>query len=77
MARLGGFGGLLRDETRAWIYGFYGKLETCTSLEAELWAVYKGLTIILQKGFHKVIIETDAIEVVKLLEEGPGEHHLL
>ncbi|CAL5332699.1 unnamed protein product [Camellia sinensis] len=77
MARPGGFGGLLRDETGAWICGFYGKLENCTSLEAELWAVYKGLTIILQKGFHKVIIETDATEVVKLLEEGPGEHHLL
>ncbi|CAL5413457.1 unnamed protein product [Camellia sinensis] len=77
MARPGGFRGLLRDETGAWICGFYGKLENCTSLEAELWAVYKGLTIILQKGFHKVIIETDATEVVKLLEEGPGKHHLL
>ncbi|XP_028065385.1 uncharacterized protein LOC114268405 [Camellia sinensis] len=48
MARPGGFGGLLRDETGAWI---------C--------------------GFHKVIIEIDATEVVKLLEEGLGEHHLL
>ncbi|CAL5344898.1 unnamed protein product [Camellia sinensis] len=61
----------------AWICGFCGKLDNCTSLEAKLWAVYKGLTIILQKGFHKVIIEIDATEVVKLLEEGLGEHHLL
>ncbi|XP_028118362.1 uncharacterized protein LOC114315918 [Camellia sinensis] len=50
-------------------------MESCTSLEAELWAVYKGLAIIPQKGFNKVNMETDAQEVVKLLVEGPGEKH--
>lgn len=67
----------IRDEKGVWICGFYGRLENCTSLEAELWAVYKGLTIILQKGFNNVIIETDAEQVVKLFEEGPREKHLL
>ncbi|CAL5365392.1 unnamed protein product [Camellia sinensis] len=47
-------------------------MERCTSLEAELWAVYKGLTIILQRGMNKVIIETDAEQVVQLLNEEPG-----
>ncbi|XP_028093436.1 uncharacterized protein LOC114293550 [Camellia sinensis] len=45
----GGFGGLIRDERGTWVCGYYGKLHSGTSLEAELWAVYKGLTIILQK----------------------------
>ncbi|KAL7213242.1 hypothetical protein ACSBR2_015867 [Camellia fascicularis] len=48
MARPGGFRGLIRGETGEWICGFYGKLATCTSLKAELWAIYKGLTIIIQ-----------------------------
>ncbi|CAL5436861.1 unnamed protein product [Camellia sinensis] len=65
----GGFGGLFRDETGSWISGYYRKLEICTSLEAELWAVYKGLTIILQRGMNQVVIETDAEQVVQLLSE--------
>ncbi|KAL7193685.1 hypothetical protein ACSBR2_025324 [Camellia fascicularis] len=50
----------------------YERLENCTSLEVELWAVYKGLTILLQRGMDKVIVETNA-EHVQLLEEGPSE----
>ncbi|GMP61060.1 hypothetical protein CsSME_00023673 [Camellia sinensis var. sinensis] len=45
-----GYGGLLQDETGIWIWGFYGKLGHCSSLEAELWAIYRGLTILFQKG---------------------------
>ncbi|CAL5330823.1 unnamed protein product [Camellia sinensis] len=71
----GGFGGLLRDERGAWICGYYGRLESCTNLEAELWAVYKGLAIIIQKAFNEVIVKMDAEKVVKLLEEGHGENH--
>ncbi|CAL5436955.1 unnamed protein product [Camellia sinensis] len=70
-----GFGGLIQYERGAWICGYYGRMESCTSLETELWAVYKGLTIVLQKGFTNVIVETDAQEVVKLLVEGPAEKH--
>ncbi|XP_028092237.1 uncharacterized protein LOC114292475 [Camellia sinensis] len=69
----GGFGGLFRDETGSWISGYYGRVEIYTSLKAELWAVYKGLTIILQRGFNQVILETDAEQVVQLLSEDLGE----
>ncbi|KAL7167257.1 hypothetical protein ACSBR2_037842 [Camellia fascicularis] len=65
----GGFGGLFRDEAGAWLCGHYGRLSSGTSLEAELWAIYKGLTVLLQRGWKKVIIETDAMQAVKLLEE--------
>lgn len=69
----GGFGGLIRDERGTWVCGYYGKLHSGTSLEAELWAVYKGLTIILQKGMNQVMIETNAEQVVQLLQEEPGD----
>ncbi|KAL7207503.1 hypothetical protein ACSBR1_029453 [Camellia fascicularis] len=35
--------------------------------------LYKRLTIIFQRGFNQVVIETDAEQVVKLLNEGPDE----
>ncbi|XP_028083701.1 uncharacterized protein LOC114284948 [Camellia sinensis] len=40
-----------------------------TSLEVELWALYKGLTVLLQKGINNVLIETDAAQVVQLMED--------
>ncbi|GMP58876.1 hypothetical protein CsSME_00022384 [Camellia sinensis var. sinensis] len=36
-----GYGGLLRDEAGTWVWGFYGYLGSCTSLEAELWSIYR------------------------------------
>ncbi|XP_028093960.1 uncharacterized protein LOC114294059 [Camellia sinensis] len=60
----GGFGRLIRDERGAWVCGYYGRLQLGTSLEAELWALYKGLIVILQKGMNNVIIESDAMQVV-------------
>ncbi|CAL5420863.1 unnamed protein product [Camellia sinensis] len=64
----GGFGGIFRDETGSWVCGCYGKMDSGTSLETELWALYKGLTVILQEGMHGVVIETDAQQVVQLME---------
>ncbi|XP_028059243.1 uncharacterized protein LOC114262983 [Camellia sinensis] len=69
----GGFGGLFGDEIGAWISRYYGRLEIYVCLEPELWAVYKGRTIILQRGFNQVIIEMDAKQVTKLLSDDLGE----
>ncbi|CAL5419769.1 unnamed protein product [Camellia sinensis] len=68
----GGFGGLIRDERGTWVCGYYGKLHSGTSLEAELWAIYKGLTVILQKGMNNVTIETECEQAMKLLKEEPN-----
>ncbi|CAL5373274.1 unnamed protein product [Camellia sinensis] len=54
--------------------GYYGCLQPGTSLEAKLWALYKGFTIILQKGMNNVIIETDEMQVVELMNEEIGDH---
>ncbi|KAL7169819.1 hypothetical protein ACSBR2_034787 [Camellia fascicularis] len=65
----GGFGGVFRDERDSWICGYYGKMDSGTSLETELWALYKGLTVLLQQGMHGVIIESNAQQVVQLMGE--------
>ncbi|KAL7243119.1 hypothetical protein ACSBR1_015521 [Camellia fascicularis] len=64
------FGGLFRDTKSSWILGYSGKLDVATSLEAEIWAIYHGTTIIHEKGWRNVIIETDCQDVVNLINEG-------
>lgn len=67
----GGFGGLIRDEVGTWLCSFFGKLETCYSLEAEMWSIYKGLTIVLKKGLAEVVIETDSTIAQEMITNGP------
>ncbi|GMP67668.1 hypothetical protein CsSME_00027579 [Camellia sinensis var. sinensis] len=55
--------------------GIMGGWTAVPALKLNCGGVYKGLTIILQKGFNNVIVETDAQEVVKLPKEGPGDKH--
>ncbi|CAL5382095.1 unnamed protein product [Camellia sinensis] len=67
----GGFGGVFRDKDGSWLCGFFGKLDSCYSLETEMWGIYRGLTMVLEKGLHEVIIETDFILAEELLNKGP------
>ncbi|CAL5370879.1 unnamed protein product [Camellia sinensis] len=64
--------GIFSDDTGIWLYGYFGKLEECTSLEAELWGIYRGLTIILEKGYVDVMIETDSTKAVELMQTKPA-----
>ncbi|XP_028120890.1 uncharacterized protein LOC114318232 [Camellia sinensis] len=59
--------------TNGYVGGYYGRLQPGTRLEAELWALYKGLTIILQKGLSNVTIEISATHVVQLMEDESGD----
>ncbi|KAL7247703.1 hypothetical protein ACSBR2_002588 [Camellia fascicularis] len=61
---------IYRDEVGTWIWGYYGYLGNCTSLKAELWSIYRGLTIMMQKGVSNVEIETDSQMAKKLIKEG-------
>lgn len=56
------FGGLFIDHKSGWLKGYYGKLRYNTSLETELWSIYRGLTMILEKGWSFVCIEIDSQE---------------
>lgn len=38
-----GFVGVFREERGHWVIGFCGRLEDCTSLEAKLWGIFRGL----------------------------------
>lgn len=66
-----GFGGIFKDCLGSWMLGYYGKANCTSSLEVEIWALYLGLTIILEKELSNVTIEFDSSVVVQLCNDGP------
>lgn len=72
--RKAGFRGIFRDDQGKWVLGYHGKLAAGSSLETEIWGIYRGLTIILEKGLSNVHIESDSLKAV-LFNEGPSVNH--
>lgn len=62
-------GGLLRDAEGNWILGFTSNMGHGDSLLAELWAIWHGAYVASQQHFRKVIIETDSLESVSLIQK--------
>ncbi|KAF7815243.1 RNA-directed DNA polymerase [Senna tora] len=68
-------GGVCRDLTGAWLWGFKRRIGRCSALEAELWGMLVGLEVARKKNLRKVELEADSLTVVKLVLEGcPREH---
>jgi len=70
-----GFGGLFRDHEGKWLLGYYGKLNSVSVLEAEFWGIYRGLTIMFEKGYNNIHIETDSLAAVQLINADSTEVH--
>ncbi|XP_058208318.1 uncharacterized protein LOC131321348 [Rhododendron vialii] len=70
-----GYGGVLRDSSGKWVLGYYGKATSTSSLEVEIWAIYRGLTVIFKKGISSVILEFDSSVTVNFCNEGPPPDH--
>ena len=56
---MAGAGGAIRDNMGSWIGGFARNIGICSSVTAELWAIYIGLQLVWAKGFRKVLLESD------------------
>ncbi|KAI8538402.1 hypothetical protein RHMOL_Rhmol09G0100000 [Rhododendron molle] len=73
--RNAGIGGIFRDNHGTWTLGFYGTMKAESSTEAEIWSIYRGLTIILERGLANVDIESDSPVAVNIINAGnPGNH---
>ncbi|KAA3460139.1 reverse transcriptase [Gossypium australe] len=57
-------GGVVPDWNGNWILGYTHYLGSCSPLEAELWGLLDGVHISLNKGYKKVRIQTDNLEVI-------------
>lgn len=59
------------------VFAFSHKLDMCTSLEEELWAIYHGLSVTVRKGFLKIIVESDSLSAIELLDSPMNRYHAL
>lgn len=70
-----GFAGIIRDTEANWLGGFYGKLEECSSLEAEIHAMFMGLEVVKSKHLEQMILETDSQVAYSLIKEWSDTEH--
>ncbi|KAK9112949.1 hypothetical protein Scep_020468 [Stephania cephalantha] len=71
------FGGVMRDEHGCWLFGYMGHIGTASSTVAELWAIREGLKLAWQRGFHKILLESDSQPAVQYLMSEIGDSHPL
>lgn len=69
---MAGCGGLMRNADGSWLCGFAKSLGRCTAFVAELWGVYLGLQIAVDRGFPKIVLQVDSQAVATMIS---GLHH--
>lgn len=69
------FGGLLRDHSGAFIFGFFGAAGHTTILQAELLGLLHGLQCCWERGFRRVVCYSDSLQVIQLVQEGVQPRH--
>ncbi|XP_054820658.1 uncharacterized protein LOC129319582 [Prosopis cineraria] len=65
---MSGCGGLLSDEKGGLVKGFIKKLGNCSTILAELCAIFWGLKLANEMGFKKIIVEGDSTSVISMLK---------
>jgi len=69
-----GYGGVIRDDCGCWILGFYGRLEDCSSLEAELWGIFRGLELVQSQSMEALEVDSDSTTAITMINEGDSAH---
>ena len=59
--------GMARDSPGSWVFEFGRKLSPCSSLHAEMWAILTVMEVAWERGFRRVIVESDCSEAVELI----------
>ncbi|KAK5795671.1 hypothetical protein PVK06_036943 [Gossypium arboreum] len=68
-------GGVLWDFSGNWVEGFQGFIGRESVVNSELWAILHDLEITLNRGYNKVIMETDCMMAMEMIKEGLGSTH--
>ncbi|MBA0780077.1 hypothetical protein Gotri_004218 [Gossypium trilobum] len=45
-------------------------LGSCSMFEAELWGILDGLSILVDRGYDNILVQTDSLEVANAIKEG-------
>lgn len=67
---LAGVGGVARNHDGNFVFGFAKKVHQCSVIEAELLAVFHGVSMAMDKRCFKVVVETDSQGALDLLIGG-------
>ncbi|XWS60450.1 hypothetical protein CRYUN_Cryun07bG0037400 [Craigia yunnanensis] len=65
-------GGLIRDESGKWIVGYNLNLSICGCLGTDLWALFQGIKFAWDRGYRKVLVESDSTAAVESLKIAPS-----
>lgn len=65
-------GGIFKNSSGDWIVGFHKAGHATSPTQAELMALQEGLKIAREMNFHKIKIETDSTDIIKLIYEDNG-----
>lgn len=66
---LSGCGGLICDKEGNWVGGLSKCVGRCSPLMAELWGIHDGLKMMVERGFVKVMVESDSKLVVDIVNK--------
>lgn len=61
-------GGVCRDEEGRFMLGLSNTISCCTSLMADIKAIYLGLSYAAQNHFNKLVMETDSWETIAVIQ---------
>ncbi|KAK8557722.1 hypothetical protein V6N12_009948 [Hibiscus sabdariffa] len=73
VSSVGTVGGLIRNSSSAWIFGYCKNVGHTTPSQAELWGLYIGLKVEWNLGVERLQIQSDskhAIDLILLLTDG-------
>ncbi|KAF7814111.1 putative ribonuclease H protein At1g65750 family [Senna tora] len=68
-------GGVLRDRDGNFLCGFIRNVGSCSIILADLWGILSGLQVAWNRGFKKVILETDSLNAERLIHQAFEEGH--
>lgn len=70
-------GGVCKDSPGRWLRGFSRNLGSSYVLVAELWGILMATELAWDWKLPKVIMESDSLTVVKLINDGCVDNHLM
>ncbi|KAI7988245.1 putative ribonuclease H protein [Camellia lanceoleosa] len=66
--------GIIRSDQGTWIGGFRHHIGSVPVIAAELWAIWLGLQLAWQMGYRKMIVESNCVETLSVLNSSAMVH---
>lgn len=68
-------GGILHSSSGSFLFAYASKLQEASVVEAELYAIFTGLKLSREKSFSNILVESDSLSAVRLVNLGCPHLH--